>query len=470
MLSGIKKGKRKRRSNADDSSKVKRSSGAPPSSSSVGSHVSNGGSSNRIESVGGDDLNSGSNNSKSSAKNHNAAEELRRMLAGVSGTKNVLSGSIVSANTATKKSESLSPLERFEQRRGTLFASIDGNGSKGSTNNDDGATQEETVVLMANSCSSTATKTPVLSKEDFRRGARKGKVKQKESYMRSNADQTITEMVEEEKRSRQQGNQDRGGMDEVFARNVARMGSRYKASDFKMVAGSTAGADEDDGTSMDMKMFTSVSDRLTDAEKYNRDVSRQLALSRKQNAITNKCWWWIESETFQKHRLISLGDHVSLVLVPSHLQLVPNQLFLVPVNHAEAFVSCEDEVWDEVQRFKTSLRAMFKKEHGMGLLFCETVLPTKTLWQARMDVVPVPLNVEQDAQMFFKSALTEQAEEWGTHTKLLTMKGNKGLRQTIPKGFNYFSIEWEGGGFAQIIETSSFPKDFGIDTIAGKQI
>ena len=50
------------------------------------------------------------------------------------------------------------------------------------------------------------------------------------------------------------------------------------------------------------------------------------------------------------------------------------------------------------------------------------------------------------------------------------MKGNKGVRQTIPKGFHHFHIEWDGGGFAQIIETGSFPKDFGIDTIAGKLI
>lgn len=67
---------------------------------------------------------------------------------------------------------------------------------------------------------------------------------------------------------------------------------------------------------------------------------------------------------------------------------------------------------------------------------------------------------------FFKSALNEQAEEWGTHTKLLSTKG-KGIRQTVPKGFSYFNVEWDGGGFAQIIETNDFPKDFGIDTIAG---
>ena len=41
---------------------------------------------------------------------------------------------------------------------------------------------------------------------------------------------------------------------------------------------------------------------------------------------------------------------------------------------------------------------MFKKDN-LGVLFCETVLPTKSLWQARIDVIPVPTNVEYDAEM-----------------------------------------------------------------------
>jgi hypothetical protein len=62
--------------------------------------------------------------------------------------------------------------------------------------------------------------------------------------------------------------------------------------------------------------------------------------------------------------------------------------------------------------------------------------------------------------------MTEQAEEWGTHNKILSTRG-KGLRRTIPKGFSYFNVEWDDGGFAQIIENQSFPKDFAADTIAG---
>ena len=109
---------------------------------------------------------------------------------------------------------------------------------------------------------------------------------------------------------------------------------------------------------------------------------------------------------------------------------------------------------------------MYAKE-GKDVLFVETVLPSKGLWQTRMEAIPVPKRAAQDAPLYFKSALTEQAQEWGTHTKLLSTR-DKGLRRTIPKKFPYFFVEWAPGeGYAQIIETSDFPKDFGADTIAG---
>lgn len=274
MLAGIKKGKRKRKNDGDVEVTKK-------PSSSVKATVSG----------------SGSNSSSTSSQNQNAAEELRKMLAGGKPLSTHTATSSAAASTTQQNSaKSKSAIDRFEQRRGGGTSS-----SFSSTAKDN----EETIIINSNT-----NQAPILSKEDFRRGARKGKVKQTESYMRSSADQTIAQMVEEEKKSKQ-SNQS-SSMDETFARNIQRLGSRYKGSDFKMVAGSTAGADEDDGTSMDMKMFTNAADRLTDAERYKREVSRQMALSRKQNSIANKCWWWIESEMFQKHRLIALGDHVSV--------------------------------------------------------------------------------------------------------------------------------------------------------------
>jgi len=450
MLSSIKKGKRKRKSG--DLSSDNNANSRKQKSNEINT------------STAGHDSNTNSNKNSSYEKdNREAAEELRRMLSGIKKSDHNAIQDNKSASTdyssERKQVKTDSLIERFEKRKGMLASTLTDNRQGENDKN-----ETETSLLVSSKYA--AGSQSILRKEDFRQGARKGKLKQTESYLHSGVDKTIAEMVQDEKQSKQEGAMD---MDETFARNVARMGSRYKGNEFKMVAGSTAGADEDDlagDGGIDMKMFTSASDRLTDTASYNREVSRQVAHLRKENAITNKCSWWMESGSFRKHMLLSLGDHVSLVLVPSHSQLVKSQCYLVPIKHAEAFVSCEDEVWDEVGRFKSSLGAMFRKE-GKGVLFCETVLPSKSLWQTRMDVVPVPLNVEQDAQIFFKSALNEVAEEWGTHTKLISTKG-KNIRQTVPKGFSYFNIEWDTGGFAQIIETQSFPKDFGLDTIAGK--
>ena len=124
---------------------------------------------------------------------------------------------------------------------------------------------------------------------------------------------TIAQMVTEEKESKQRGDMT---MDEQFARNISRLGSRYKGQEFKNVNGSSAGADEDEFTGdngIDMKLYQSSKNRLTDKELYQREMSRQVARAGKEQSITSRCWWWMESKSFQKHMLLSLGDHVSFI-------------------------------------------------------------------------------------------------------------------------------------------------------------
>lgn len=130
--------------------------------------------------------------------------------------------------------------------------------------------------------------------------------------------------------------------------------------------------------------------------------------------------------------------------------------------------------------------------------------------QARMDVVPVPPNVERDAPMYFRSALAEVAQEWGTHgQRPIALDGRKKtLRNAVPRmGFPYFYCGWggggddddvDGGGYVQLIENEDdgdddgvgggdvggggasagggrrggggskrFPRDFGMDVIGG---
>lgn len=71
-----------------------------------------------------------------------------------------------------------------------------------------------------------------------------------------------------------------------------------------------------------------------------------------------------------------------------------------------------------------------------------------------------------DAPLYFRKAILD-SEEWTTNKKLIDTTG-RGLRRSVPKGFAYFHVGWQGGGFVHPIEDeSTFPKQFGVDTAAG---
>ena len=305
-----------------------------------------------------------------------------------------------------------------------------------------------------------AVETFELEKEDFRFGSRQGKVKRKKvdsiGTTIDEANMSIQDMMRAEKDLNQ------CSMDEIYARNVARIGSRFKGTEHK--AGSSAGADEEDF--VDAKLYQKQNN-LTKKAVAQREMSRQIAHLDKLSAISAKCWWWIESPSFRKHMLIALGNHASLVMAPSHISLFPGECFyIVPLQHSDSLVRCDHDVWNEVSKFQNSLRSLFIKE-DRDVVFMETVLGSKGFWQTRLVGIPIPRN-RNDAPMYFKQAMLEQSEEWGTHNKILATSHGKGLKQTIPVNFNYFYVEWStNNGFAQIIENNHFPADFGVDTLAG---
>lgn len=217
----------------------------------------------------------------------------------------------------------------------------------------------------------------------------------------------------------------------------------------------------------------------TMVKPQERDRHRLLHEQVQQDKITSQCAWWIESSSFRKHRLLALGDYVSLVMAPPNASLIPgHHFYIVPIKHAPSLVHvmAEDDmsIWKEIQRFQTSLQNLYARQ-GKSVIMLETVLDhSKGLWQTKLEVIPIPFDVLQDAPMFFSSAMREQTEEWGTHTKLMKVSQNKPLSSVIPKGFPYFSVEWgnmasspTATGYAQIIESPSFRHDFGVDTVAG---
>ena len=177
--------------------------------------------------------------------------------------------------------------------------------------------QEKNIIIMD-------TSVPQLERQDLRHGARKGKKSkhhQQEQKAVGDKNKTIQDMVKEESLNK-------NSMDDVFANNILRLGSRYKGKELK--SGDKAGADEEED--VDLSLYNETAkNRLTSVAVYEREKSRHLATHKIQQNISSKCWWWMSSSSFQKHLLLSLGDHLSLVLTPPNIALVPNQCYLVPL-------------------------------------------------------------------------------------------------------------------------------------------
>ncbi|KAL3770031.1 hypothetical protein ACHAWU_005858 [Discostella pseudostelligera] len=512
MLSGIKTGKRKRPAVGAPIRISGLSSAVAPPTAAAATAVADGGAT-----VGG-----GGNSNRS------AAEAMRRSLQDDDGHKykqhdesdNFIHSKLHARASSFKNNELV---VQGLQNRGRI--SNDVVSTKSQTDN-------ETIVIHSDSGNKS---TIQYEHEHNVRYNSKGKLSRHahdQLRQKSEQDMSINDMVAQEKHVN-----DKNNMDDTYLRNVIKMGSKgYKKLEKAMGIQSRSGADEDDylqDASALHNLYRSNDDKLSPAELEARSKSRQIAHHDALSKWTAKSWWWMESPSFDKKYLIALGEKVSLVMTPSHRRLHQpqqksssrnvrsssggggggggvwegGQCYIVPLPYSESFVALDEEVWYEVKRFQGALRQMFLKE-GRGVIFLETVMKTSrsasggagsgvgggTALQAKMDVIPVPLSVERDAPLYFRSALAEVAQEWGTHgLKPITLDGQKKtLRNSVPKmGFPYFYCGWGvDEGYVQLIENEDdgddggygggggggmrggggskrFSRDFGIDIIGG---
>lgn len=325
MLSGIKRGKRKRSKSASVSGNKKSSK---------------------------DDQESFSK--KTSNENLLAANELRKKL--------MMSVAQPPSNTTSTNEI----LEKKLQQRNSIASSANSSQKKNENNNesiisssvdrrigsaDDNQSNEKTETVIhipitsarSASCSiqnhtkkdGTVVSLPEYEKQDLRhsQSSRRGKYKPSETLTKktnASISKSIHEMIQEELST---SSNNMMSMDEIYARNIARLGSRFKGTEFSSGPGAKLGADEEELHDTDVSLFTSQNEnhKLTQRAMYEREVSKQIANHKKQLSITSKCFWWMDSPNFHKHMLLSLGDHVSLVLAPAHLSLTEGHCYLVPV-------------------------------------------------------------------------------------------------------------------------------------------
>jgi len=286
-------------------------------------------------------------------------------------------------------------------------------------------------------------------KEDYRRGSRRGKVTAKPKEM------SVEDMVMEERESGVSHN-------EITARNISRLGSRFKNTDNLT---SRSGFDEDD--EIDVKLHTSAETRMTDEQRKEHEKSIAMNAQRKWLGMQLKSPFSVDNPRFKKHLVVARGDHTYVILRTGKNAICEHHCCIVPIRQYTSIRACPEEVWEEVRVFQAKLRRACGLL-GRSILFLECAVHLSRNW-AHLEALPVPLPADQDANLFFKQALLQCEGDWGSHRKIMEVTPLRGMRRVIPeKGFPYFYVEWTGGGYVHIIEEEdTFDTSFGRKVVAG---
>ena len=80
------------------------------------------------------------------------------------------------------------------------------------------------------------------------------------------------------------------------------------------------------------------------------------------------CWFCLSSAEVEKHLIVSVGDHVYLALPKGGL--TDDHVLICPIGHHSNQISLPEEAVQEVNKFKSALRKMYKK-HGKSVVFFE---------------------------------------------------------------------------------------------------
>ncbi|KAK7343465.1 hypothetical protein VNO77_12230 [Canavalia gladiata] len=182
-----------------------------------------------------------------------------------------------------------------------------------------------------------------------------------------------------------------------------------------------------------------------------------------------RCLFCLENPNRPMHLVVSIGNFTYLML-PQWQPVVTGHCCILPIQHESATRSVDDNVWTEIRNFKKCLIMMFAKQEK-EVVFLETVMGlAQQRRHCMVECIPLPQEIAKEAPLYFKKAIDEAEDEWSQHNaKKLIDTSQKGLRNSIPKHFPYFHVEFGlNKGFVHVIDDEKqFKSSLGLNVIRG---
>ncbi|TKY50947.1 CWF19 protein 2 [Spatholobus suberectus] len=267
-------------------------------------------------------------------------------------------------------------------------------------------------------------------------------------------------------RPRTEGSSSRYAMQKISAEQKkgeddADMHLARKIMQNKQFKASTQADDEydfEDGPSRKSRKKQGGDDHKIIQRKTNRFLTQQ-----------DRCFFCLENPNRPMHLVVSIANFTYLML-PQWQPVVPGHCCILPIQHESATRTVDDNVWTEIRNFKKCLIMMFAKQEK-EVVFLETVMGlAQQRWHCMVECIPLPQDIAKEAPLYFKKAIDEAEDEWSQHNaKKLIDTSKKGLRNSIPKHFPYFHVEFGlNKGFVHVIDDEKqFKSSLGLNVIRG---
>lgn len=170
------------------------------------------------------------------------------------------------------------------------------------------------------------------------------------------------------------------------------------------------------------------------------------------------CWFCLGSPEVEKHLVVSVGTQCYIALAKGGL--IPEHVLIAPIGHHQSVVTAPDDVIEEIEQYKSSLKKFFKSRN-QEVVFFERNYKTAHL---QVQAVPIPSTQKDEVkETFVGLALCQNIE-------LAEIPKHSVLKQIVPSGAPYFYAETPNGERLLYRITKGFPLQFGREAMADQTL
>lgn len=170
------------------------------------------------------------------------------------------------------------------------------------------------------------------------------------------------------------------------------------------------------------------------------------------------CWFCLSGTEVEKHLVVAVGDHTYLALPKGGM--TSDHVLILPIGHHPSLVSLPEEISAEVEKFKSAVKKMYKKQ-GKVPVFWERNYRTQHL---QIQVVPVLKEDGNSVKQIFMDTASH------LEIDLNEIPSHVPLSQLAQQGQPYFYAETPNKDklFARI--QKNFPLQFGREVVGNTQL